>query len=589
MVKLHRIYSETGLFDEVKFNNGLNIISGKCSIENRINDNGIGKSSLVRMIDFGFLSESGKRRYKQKKYNFLKNNSICLEFYIGNELYKIKRYFNELNKAHFGKINSNLIEYEDKELRDILGDKFFNKDNYSGAIDSAWFRTLMRFFIKDDLKSYEREDPINFSHSSASKISLMKFNLFLLDLQNESIVKYEDLNKKEEEVKKLKNSLVKELEKKHNKSFNEIKLDINQSQYKINNIEKSLKDFKFADTYIDIENELIALSNSISKKLMEYSSLDNKLQKCKKAIEVTIEIDIDHVTDIYNEIDKQIGNYVKHTLEDIINFRKNIAENRKKFVAEKINKIEEELKKISQELKELDKKRSELYSLLEEKEAISSIKNSYERLIDEKTRQQDASLLLQQYESFEQQQLKLNTEKTFQRDNINNEITCDKNKIANLQNLFLEILKNALFVDESTSGAVFDISPITKSNASPVDIKIEVPKEESLGNKRFKILTYDLIIMLNIIRNNRKMPYFLIHDGIFHAMSLKTVVNTLNYINNHALSHNFQYIITANESELSTADDSQASYGEFNFNIREKIIAEYDNIPEKMFFKREFQ
>jgi uncharacterized protein YydD (DUF2326 family) len=53
---LIRIYSETNLIDAVPFHNGINIILGKYSGDKEARGiNGIGKSTLVRLVDFTLL------------------------------------------------------------------------------------------------------------------------------------------------------------------------------------------------------------------------------------------------------------------------------------------------------------------------------------------------------------------------------------------------------------------------------------------------------------------------------------------------------------------------------------------------------
>jgi uncharacterized protein YydD (DUF2326 family) len=81
----------------------------------------------------------------------------------------------------------------------------------------------------------------------------------------------------------------------------------------------------------------------------------------------------------------------------------------------------------------------------------------------------------------------------------------------------------------------------------------------------------------------------LIHDGVFHGIDKRILVNVLNYINSQALiNRNFQYIITANEDEIYIPDDKKSIYGNYNFDWETKVTKKYEDIPEKMIFKSEF-
>ena len=94
---LIKIYSETNLIDTVPFHNGINIILGKYSGDKAARGiNGIGKSTLVRLVDFTLLSGKAEKRFGHKKYDFLRDDehTITLEFEVQGQKYFIKRTHN---------------------------------------------------------------------------------------------------------------------------------------------------------------------------------------------------------------------------------------------------------------------------------------------------------------------------------------------------------------------------------------------------------------------------------------------------------------------------------------------------------------
>ena len=136
--------------------------------------------------------------------------------------------------------------------------------------------------------------------------------------------------------------------------------------------------------------------------------------------------------------------------------------------------------------------------------------------------------------------------------------------------------------------AVFDIRPASDMK-SPVKVDIEVPKNDALGKKRFKILTYDLTVFFNLIKNKRYLPHFLVHDGVFHGIGIKTVIKVLNMVHSKFLqSQNFQYIITANENEILIPEDKKKVWGTYSFDMDKSIRVTYKDIPEEMIFRREY-
>ncbi len=101
------------------------------------------------------------------------------------------------------------------------------------------------------------------------------------------------------------------------------------------------------------------------------------------------------------------------------------------------------------------------------------------------------------------------------------------------------------------------------------------------------------MIFLHSIEKNRPLPDFLIHDGVFHGVSHKTMVNILNYIYRKHMdsweTKDFQYIVTFSEDEIEVPVDKKDLYGEFHFRFDDQKIIELEDVAEKMLFKRDIQ
>ena len=63
-IRLNRLYSESNIFEEISFHDGVNIILGEkyddSSVKGR-KTNGVGKSMCIEFLDFCFLSYSIQR------------------------------------------------------------------------------------------------------------------------------------------------------------------------------------------------------------------------------------------------------------------------------------------------------------------------------------------------------------------------------------------------------------------------------------------------------------------------------------------------------------------------------------------------
>ena len=591
MVILKQIYSETGLFNPVKFHLGINVIMGVYSKGDKKSSglNGIGKSTLIRLIDFMFMSSSAKNKhFNPEDCSFLKDQNVVLEFEINSQPYFIKRFFNDLDKIKFGKDLSSLDTYSEKEMKNVLSNLFFEDDDLANVhFENGWFRNLIGFFIKDDMDNFDRKDPLNFVSNYTSKFDVYTYNLFLLGLPNEAVYEFSILNSSLQELQTQKNRYIERIQEETGKKVEEIASEIAEIERKISVYEKSLQDHKFLEPYKEIEAKLIEISQEIETRLKRFSMLRKNLNEYKKSYEYNIEVDPKSIAKEYSEIKELFGEVIKKKLDEVIEFRKTLSENRKIFLKDRELELETQIKKISENIAELEDKRSNLYDQLEQKQALDTLKSSYLQLIEEKTKREKLLSFTNQIESLDKDiYLKIDQlNKAIQE--IKSQIDPVQGKINEIASLYFEITKKVIY-DIESGKAVFSIKPAPDMR-SPLNISVEIPKSKALGKSRYKILVYDLSVFLNLIQNKRKLPHFLVHDGVFHSIDIKTIVETLNYVNlKYAQSPNFQYIITANESEIIFPDSKKEVYGEYNFKIEDQIVATYTDNPEQMFFKKSY-
>lgn len=594
---LVKLYSETDLLMKpFYFEPGLNIILGKYSGDkDQRGINGIGKSSLVRLINYSLLSDSSGKRFSKEKYDFLRkeNHNIILELKINNETHFIKRYFAEKDKIYFGTKFNSLEEYSKTELRKILVNKLFPIENNDVLFEGNKFGTIMSFFIKDDLENQRRVDPLNFLPYNPNVREIAIYNFFLLNLSTKYLIRYDELAKEYESYNKTIKGLQDKIKLDTGKTIEEFKTERIKIEQNISLLEKSLQDYKFLENYKNIEGQLIEVTTNINEKLKTYYSLSNKHKKIRDSFHLSQDVDTKQIQKLYNEVLQTFGDIVSRTLEEIANFKKEIIENRNKFLISKEKQLESSIKETLDEISKLEKKRSELYKKLDEKGALESIKNTYEQLTLEKSQLAGNLAILTQVDEIQDMLFNLDiTISEIKRDMLTELKNYDE-PINNLRTLFQDILENAIFLEDDIPNGYFDISPkinSQKRNELPFKIDVEIPKADALGQSRLKIVAYDLMVFLNNIYNKRKFPDFLIHDGVYHGISINTKVKALNYIyHQHLANPNFQYIATFNEDEIYIPKEKQSLIGEFDFDIDKMVRAEFADSPEKMIFKHSFK
>src|SRR5690606_30532120 len=96
-------------------------------------------------------------------------------------------------------------------------------------------------------------------------------------------------------------------------------------------------------------------------------------------------IDLDKIQKLYNETVTTFGNFVKKSLDEVIDFKKQLLANRNKYLLEEEKKLQSAIDQSFKQLEKLEKNRSQLFSLLKERGALDKIESTYERLVNEKT------------------------------------------------------------------------------------------------------------------------------------------------------------------------------------------------------------
>ena len=150
MINLDRIYSDTDLFQTVEFRSGLNVVLGVPSgVREGRELNGVGKSTLIRLIDFAFIGDSARKTFGQERCGFLRteNHSFTLAFSDKEHRYRIRRCFANADKVYFARDDGEFTEYTEPEMKLILAPIMVIDQQYDGHVDTDWFRTLMRFFV----------------------------------------------------------------------------------------------------------------------------------------------------------------------------------------------------------------------------------------------------------------------------------------------------------------------------------------------------------------------------------------------------------------------------------------------------------
>ena len=598
---LERLWSPSGLFDEISFRPGINIVMGRYAGAPRDSGgiNGIGKSTVVRLIDFLLISDGQRRRFSSKQYRWLgeEDHVACLQLTVNGTQVSVRRSFGLRIQQVFVRIAGRLeMEMDEREAKARLGAIFFPEQPDRIGADGR-FRSLMPFYIKDDLTGHSRIDPVKFlTHQGSNQRDLTILTLYLLGLPNAALVQLEAQRSTADQERRTKDGLRKRLEADSGKSVEVLRTDLSSADKHINELTRALSQFNLLEDFKEISTTIATLELSASELRKRITQSGRQIDKLHRFFEVSHEIDTQDVVSQYREISAELGAAVKRSLTEVLEFRDSLAEQRKRFHGKRLVELEAARSSAMQELSALENKRATLMRAVEGTDFSETFEGALQRLVSQHGSLERYRALLVEFAGFDQRLSLLELEMERHRYDAVRAMAEVEEVIAAIRERFLEIVSQAVTtVPEERVDAFFDIAVQTgpKAKQLPVKISVSLPRVDALGSARLLLVAYDLTIFLHQTDAALELPRFLVHDGAFHAVARRTVVKALNYAHRQAElasaeGRPFQYIVTFNEDELTVSDEERVRDGSYEFDLAERTVVTVSDLPSEMLFRRKF-
>ncbi|MDD2516349.1 MAG: DUF2326 domain-containing protein [Candidatus Gracilibacteria bacterium] len=547
---LKRIYSvPDDILPPVDFIDGVNFVYGKKQSNDPKNSlNGIGKPTFFDLIDFCLLSSFVKSNSSRlfSANHLLKEYAFTLEFEIDGINYQITRSIASSKEVIFGEIGKELNRYTVSEAKEKLCDLIFKNISYSGKYSNKWFRKLMPFFLK--IQRFKKDkfiDPVGYIPESG-ETELNQYNFFLLGIDNTISKKNFDI---QTEIKKRKpaiHELKKFIEETYGlKNISEVISETTKIKSEISNLEKALSSFKLESVYNNAELSANKLTIQI-KELYQENILDRKkIFAYQESYKNKSEIDVNKVVKIYKELNESLSVSIKKTLNDAIKFRAGLARSREEFIRGEIAVLQQVISVREGDIREAESKRLEIFNFLQAKEALKDLTEGFNVIGKKRQILSELESKVKVFDDFRKEEFDLKVEEK----NLEKEalafIIEIRSQIENFRKILSNVYDSLYPVNKNKS--IFDI--ILEENTQPkLKIKVEVPAMFSKGKNQGRTLVYDLAVLINGIRENIRIPRFLIHDGIFDGVDKAHFVALLNYLNSlEQEGIRFQYIVSLNE------------------------------------------
>ena len=563
-MKLSRLYSsKPDLFEPVEFVQGLNVVMAEIRLpENRNKDtHNLGKTTLGRLLDFGFLAKRDPKFFLFKHVELFKDFIFFLEIELEDASFvTIRRGVEEATKISFKRHEAGhqdlsglpLVEWDHQDMpferaRDLL----------DGLLDwralKPWaFRKGLGYLLRsqDDFR-----DVFHLRKFAAAHSDWKPFLAHVLGFDAQLVAKHYEkegqLAEKQSTAQTIKNELGGSIE-----DISKIEGILLLKQKEAEKKQKLLDAFDFRAQDKDSTKQLV---DDIDERIASLNAERYSLNQNKKKIITSLEEDQilfnpDEAQRLFEEAGVLFKGQIKKDFQQLIAFNRAITDERRGYLQEERAEVEAELKRINTELNTLGKKRSEMLSFL----SGTDIFGKYKQVSDEMVTLRADITSLERQRGFLHRLQELRTEiraLTEERGHLQTQIEADVEKQNSDQNSLFSAIRvffSEIVEEVIDRKALLSVSP---NQVGHLEFRAEIldgsgnATSADLGHTYRKLLciAFDLAILRAHLDD--KFPRFVYHDGVFESLDDRKKENLLAVIRRYA-ELGLQPIITLIDSDL---------------------------------------
>ena len=553
-MKIIKLYSNKN-FKNIEFNENFNAIIAYIQSNKKKDTHNLGKTSLIRIIDFLLLSKINKNKDKLFGNSIFIGQSFYGEFKLNNGKFLIiKRDVDtptkisfKLNEVKLSSFTTNILWDEE----DISFNKAKDKLNHylSFNILNDWsFRKSITYFLRSqqDYLDVFKLNKFKGKHKDWKPFvfDLLGFNgdLIRKKLEFEEII--DDLRKKLNILKT--EAQVDSSEKDRLEGLLEIKTN------ELSDINSFIDKFNFYKTDLDINKKIVEeIDFQIQTLNTDRYRISFEIDKIRKSLsDVSDNLEMESISELFNEVNLFFPKQLKKNYSDLINFQKSLSIERKKYLKENLSNLKQEYAKTNNVINDLETKKSSLLSILTQKNSYQKFKEYQKSLtkieveierIKDKLRAIDNSIIIEE-------KIEINKEL------VNKKIeelkyALKERKHSSLNKLFNSIIKQIL-----NSNALISLSLNKQGNIeynadyqNQSDL-IKTSEAQGTTYKKLLCVAFDLSILINHSQNS--FYKFAYHDGVLEGLDDRIKIRYINLVKEVCAKHNLQYILTLIDSDL---------------------------------------
>ncbi|CTT59468.1 Uncharacterized protein conserved in bacteria (DUF2326) [Escherichia coli] len=541
----------------------MNVVMAEIRLpENRSKDtHNLGKTTLGRLLDFGFLAKRDPKFFLFKHSDLFKEFIFFLEIELEDASFvTIRRSVKEATKISFKRHQAGHQDLSGLALTewDHVNIPFERaRELLDGVLDwraiKPWaYRKGLGYLLRsqDDFR-----DVFHLRKFAAAHSDWKPFLAHVLGFDAQLIVEHyekeEQLSKKQAIAQTIKNELGGSIE-----DISKIEGILLLKQKEAEKKQTLLDAFDFRTQDKDSTKQLV---DDIDVKIASLNAERYSYNQTKKKIISSLEEDQilfnpDEAQRLFEEAGVLFKGQIKKDFQQLIDFNRAITDERRGYLQEEREEVEAELKRINAELNFLGKKRSEMLSFLSE----TDIFGKYKQVSDEMVILRADITSLERQRGFLHRLQELRKEiraLTEERGNLQAQIEANVEKQNSDQDSLFSAIRvffNEIVEEVIDRKALLSVSP---NQLGHLEFKAEILDESGnatsadLGHTYRKLLciAFDLAVLRAHL--DEKYPRFVYHDGVFESLDDRKKENLLAIIRRYA-ELGLQPIITLIDSDM---------------------------------------
>ncbi len=552
-MKISRIYANKN-FKNIKFHDGFNAIVAYIESENRDDTHNLGKTSLIRVIDFLLVSSYNKKTDKLLGNDIFAGQEFYGEFKLNNgEFLIIKRPIDTATKISF-KINKiELVDFQIIENWDeILTFKKARErlNEYLGfdVLQNWPYRKSITYFLRS------QQDYLDVFKLNKFKGKHKDWKPFVFDLLGFNGNLIWDKLEIEEDIEILKKKIltlkqeakIESSEKDKLEGLLDIKLtEFDEAKRQIDKFNFYEEDLRLNSKLVErIDLELQALNTERYRVTYEIKKIKNSLS------EIFDNVDQKSIDSLFREVNLYYPEKLKKEYEDLIRFQKSITAERKEYLSENLDSLEIEYRELNKTIQNLEDQKSEYLAILTEKDTYYKFKEYQKRTVKAEV---EISRIKDKLAAIDNS-IEIENKITKKRDLIQEKVTGLKTSLSQRKHADINKIFNFIIKEVINTNALISLKLNSQDNVdfnadyqNKTDL-LKTAEGQGTTYKKLLCVAFDLSLLIHYSRNS--FYKFVYHDGVLEGLDDRIKIRFVDLIKKLCVEYNIQYIITLIDSDL---------------------------------------